>query len=41
MTRVGVFSDSHGDHEAIDELLEKMGYLDAVCFPIAMATSRH
>ena len=32
MTRVGVFSDSHGDHEAIDELLEKMGYLDAVCF---------
>ena len=32
MTRVGVFSDSHGDHRAIDELLEKMGYLDAVCF---------
>ena len=30
--RVGVFSDSHGDHEALDELLEKMGYLDAVCF---------
>jgi len=32
MTRVGIFSDSHGDHCAIDELLEKMGYLDAVCF---------
>lgn len=30
--RVGVFSDSHGDHEALDELLEKMGVLDAVCF---------
>jgi len=30
--RVGVFSDSHGDHEALDELLEKMGHLDAVCF---------
>jgi len=32
VTRVGVLSDSHGDHEAIDELLERMGYLDAVCF---------
>ena len=32
MTRIGVLSDSHGDHEALDELLEKMGYLDAVCF---------
>ena len=32
MMRVGVFSDSHGDHEALDALLEKMGYLDAVCF---------
>ena len=32
MTRVGVFSDSHGDHRALDELLEKMGYLDAACF---------
>ena len=30
--RVGVFSDSHGDHEALDELLERMGPLDAVCF---------
>ena len=30
--RVGVFSDSHGDHRALDELLEKMGWLDAVCF---------
>ena len=30
--RVGVFSDSHGDHEALDELLERMGFLDAACF---------
>ena len=30
--RVGVFSDSHGDQRALDDLLEKMGYLDAVCF---------
>lgn len=30
--RVGVFSDSHGDHEALDELLERMGALDAACF---------
>ena len=30
--RVGVFLDSHGDHEALDELLERMGALDAVCF---------
>lgn len=30
--RVGVFSDSHGDHEVLDELLERMGALDAVCF---------
>ncbi|MBR5302400.1 MAG: metallophosphoesterase [Clostridia bacterium] len=30
--RVGVFSDSHGDSRALDELLDKMGYLDAVCF---------
>ena len=29
---VGVFSDSHGDHKALDELLERMGALDAVCF---------
>jgi len=32
MMRVGVFSDSHGDHKAIDELLEKMGHIDAACF---------
>lgn len=32
MMRVGVFSDSHGDHAALDELLEKMGHLDAACF---------
>jgi len=32
MTRVGVFSDSHGDERALTELLEKMGYLDAACF---------
>lgn len=30
--RVGVFSDSHGDHVALDELLDRMGALDAVCF---------
>lgn len=30
--RVGVFSDSHGDHEALDELLERMDVLDAACF---------
>jgi len=30
--RVGVFSDSHGDSNALDELLEKMGHVDAVCF---------
>lgn len=30
--RVGVFSDSHGDHEALDNLMERMGPLDAVCF---------
>lgn len=30
--RVGVFSDSHGDTQALDDLLEKMGYVDAVCF---------
>jgi len=32
ITRVGVFSDSHGDKRALSELLEKMGYIDAVCF---------
>ncbi|MBQ7826382.1 MAG: metallophosphoesterase family protein, partial [Clostridia bacterium] len=30
--RIGVFSDSHGDTQALDELLDKMGYLDAICF---------
>lgn len=30
--RVGVFSDSHGDEKALCELMEKMGYVDAVCF---------
>ena len=29
--RVGVFSDSHGDQKAQYDLMEKMGYLDAVC----------
>lgn len=32
MMRVGVFSDSHGDTQALDELLERMGHVDAVCF---------
>ena len=32
MTRVGVFSDSHGDHRALDELLAQMGHIDAACF---------
>ena len=32
MMRVGVFSDSHGDAQALDDLLEKMGHVDAVCF---------
>lgn len=30
--RVGVFSDSHGDREALARLLEKMGHIDAACF---------
>jgi len=30
--RIGVFSDSHGDTDALDCLLEKMGHLDAACF---------
>lgn len=30
--RIGVFSDSHGDERALDELLDKMGYIDAACF---------
>lgn len=32
MMRIGVFSDSHGDHESLSLLLEKMGYIDAACF---------
>ena len=32
MMRIGVFSDSHGDSHALDELLEKMGHVDVVCF---------
>ena len=32
MTRVGVFSDSHGDRDALERLLEKMGHIDAACF---------
>lgn len=30
--RVGLFSDSHRDTEALDVLLDKMGYIDAACF---------
>ena len=32
MTRIGVFSDSHGDRDALERLLEEMGYVDAACF---------
>lgn len=32
MTRVGVFSDSHGDQKALFQLLENMGMIDAACF---------
>ncbi|MBP3656256.1 MAG: metallophosphoesterase [Clostridia bacterium] len=32
MTRVALLSDSHGDWQAIDALLEKMGHIDAACF---------
>ena len=32
MTRVGVFSDSHGDTESLELLLRMMGHVDAVCF---------
>lgn len=32
MVRVGLLSDSHGDEFALDQLLERMGYLDAICF---------
>ena len=30
--RVGIFSDSHGERDALDALLEKMGHIDAACF---------
>ena len=32
MIRVGVFSDSHGDRNALEKLLDKMGHIDAACF---------
>lgn len=32
MIRVGVFSDSHGDQDALEQLLDKMGHIDAACF---------
>ena len=32
MTRIGVFSDSHGDERSLERLLEQMGRLDAACF---------
>ena len=32
MTRVAVFSDSHGDHRALGALLERMGHVYAACF---------
>lgn len=32
MTRIGVFSDSHGDRDALERLLEEMGHVDAACF---------
>lgn len=32
ITRIGVFSDSHGDQAALKQLLEKMGRIDAACF---------
>ena len=32
MMRVGVFSDSHGDHDALRRLLDRMGHIDAACF---------
>lgn len=30
--RIGVFSDSHGDHASLARLLENMGVIDAACF---------
>ena len=32
MTRIGVFSDSHGDRDALERLLEEMEHVDAACF---------
>ena len=32
MIRVGVFSDSHGDRDTLEKLLDKMGHIDAACF---------
>lgn len=32
MIRVGVFSDSHGDRDALEKLLDKMGHIDARLF---------
>lgn len=32
MTRVGIFSDSHGDCRSIMKLLEQMGRIHAACF---------
>ena len=32
MIRVGGFSDSHGDRDALEKLLDKMGHIDAACF---------
>ena len=32
MTRIAVFSDSHGDRRALSVLLEQMGHIHAACF---------
>ena len=32
MTRIGVFSDSHGDERSLARLLDMMGRIDAACF---------
>lgn len=32
MTRIGIFSDSHGDCAALENLFGKMGHIDAACF---------
>ena len=31
-TRIGLFSDSHRDEQALGQLLMQMGYIDAACF---------